>query len=204
MKNVLVISTGIFHPAWRARAVLRRMLATMDGFSFTYLPSFEPLLDLANLGRFHALVIYLHRQTISPQALAIFDRFVANGGGVLGIHSATASFKDAAHYFEIIGGKFAGHGPIETFCADPVGAGHSPLAGLPSFTVTDELYLHDLQPGLEVQFQTLNKGEPVPIVWTRNYGAGKVCYAVPGHCVETMQNTAYQQVLRRGLAWVAG
>ena len=39
-----------------------------------------------------------------------FDGFVRAGGGVLAIHSATASFKGSPAYFEVLGGRFVGQG----------------------------------------------------------------------------------------------
>ncbi len=204
MKNILLITDGIFHPPLLARWVLRRMLATMGGFSFKHIPSFERLLTIPHLDRFDAMVVYLHRQTITPRALGIFGQFVTRGGGLLGIHSATASFMHAAHYFEIIGGQFVGHEAIEPFCSSPVPGADNPFDGLPELTVKDELYIHDLQPGIEPRYQAMHEGKPVPIVWTCRYGAGKVCYAVPGHSVATMQNATYQEILKRGLTWVSG
>lgn len=203
MKNILLITDGVFHPSLLARGVLHRTLQTMDGFSFVHISSFERLAGIPNLERYSAMVIYLHRQTISSRALGVFDQFVERGGGVLGIHSATASFKNAAHYFEILGGQFTGHGAIEPFCSSPVTSTDNQFDGLPAFTVTDELYVHALQPGIHTHFQAMHDGQPVPIVWTYHYGAGKVCYAVPGHRVETMQNATYQEVLKRGLMWVS-
>ena len=78
------------------------------------------------------------------------------------------------------------------------------FAGIPAFTVRDELYIHELQPGNEVHFTAKHEGQEVPSVWTRRYGKGRVCYMVPGHTTSSMRNTTYQKVLQRGLAWVCG
>jgi type 1 glutamine amidotransferase len=79
----------------------------------------------------------------------------------------------------------------------------SPIfGGIPSFRVKDELYLHERRQDIEVHFFAQRQGQEVPIVWTHLYGQGRVCYAVPGHCAATMQNTIYRQVIERGLAWV--
>jgi type 1 glutamine amidotransferase len=71
------------------------------------------------------------------------------------------------------------------------------------FTIRDELYLHELNPGIEVHFAANHAGQDVPIVWTYRYGRGKVCYAVPGHTSGSMTHPAVQEILRRGLKWVA-
>jgi type 1 glutamine amidotransferase len=117
------------------------------------------------------------------------------------VHSATASFKETLPYFEILGGRFIGHGPVESFAVRPVGKSQV-FVGIPGFTVKDELYLHECQPGISIHFETAYQGVQAPIVWTYPYGQGRVCYAVPGHRAGTMFNPVYQKILRRGLEWV--
>ncbi len=149
------------------------------------------------------MVIYIHHKKISERALAQLDDFVSKGGGILGVHSATASFQGQLHYFEILGGRFIGHGPVASFEVKPVPESEL-FAGIPVFNVKDELYIHELQPGITPHFTATHEGQEVPIVWTYHYGQGRVCYAVPGHRTETMQNETYQKILQRGLAWVCG
>lgn len=199
MKRVLLVTDGIFHPPYPARKALQQTLAELDGFKFQHIRTMENLPD--NLNDFSVLVIYLHHKKISEQALATLDDFVSNGGGILGVHSATAAFQKQTHYFEILGGRFIGHGPIEPFEVKPV-AESEIFAGIPAFTVKDELYIHELQPGITPHFITIRDGQTVPIVWTFHYGQGRVCYAVPGHRTETMNNEKYQKILQHGFAWV--
>lgn len=198
MKKILLITDGIFHPPFLARKTLHKTLAKMEEFEFQHIRSMEKL--PANLIEFSALVIYLHHKKISEQALVNFDEFVSNGGGILGVHSATASFKQQSHYFEILGGRFIGHGKVEKFKVES--SKSEIFEGIENFVVRDELYVHDLQPGIEVHFTTQHEGRDAPVVWTQHYGQGKVCYAVPGHTTETMKNKIYQEVLKRGLRWV--
>jgi type 1 glutamine amidotransferase len=76
------------------------------------------------------------------------------------------------------------------------------FTGIDNFYIKDELYIHELEPGIVVHFTAKQEGRDVPVVWLYHYGKGKVCYAVPGHTSATMRNPAYQQILRRGLEWV--
>lgn len=201
MKKVLLVTDGIFHPPYRARKLLRDTLAELVGFEVRHIRSMEKLpYDLEDCA---AVVIYLHHQKISDKALAAFDEFISSGGGLLGVHTATAAFKERIRYFEILGGRFIGHGPVAPFEVTPI-PGSKVFAGIPAFTVKDELYIHDLQPGITPHFTAAHAGQEVPIVWTYSYKAGRVCYAVPGHRTETMRNKIYQKVLQRGLKWVCG
>jgi type 1 glutamine amidotransferase len=197
--NVLLITAGFFHPPRRGRQALHQALAQADGFSFQHVRSLEQLPD--DLGSFAALVLYFHHKAISVEALTRLDAFVRNGGGLLAVHSATASFKDQPHYFDIIGGQFTGHGAVANIEVKQVK--DDIFGGIGDFFVKDELYWHSLQPGIDVHFSAQHDGQSTPIVWTYRYGTGRVCYAMPGHTVESMRHPAMQEILRRGLMWVS-
>jgi uncharacterized protein len=199
MNRVLLVTDGIFHPTWRGRRALDQALGQLPGFSYMRVRSLE--LAPADLGSFSALVLHFHHKRISDSALARLQAFVSGGGGVLAIHAATASFKQTPPYFEILGGRFTGHGKVQKLEIQNLDQGV--FDGLPGFSVTDELYLHDLNPGITFHFTTLSAGEQIPVVWTHRFGSGRVCYACPGHTTATMQNQGYQEVLRRGLLFVA-
>lgn len=200
--KILYVSSGLFHPPLAGRWRLHRLLQETPGLSVQYASSMEALPALP-LDEYAALILYFHRQAISPRTLSAFDAYVSGGGGVLAIHSVTASFKEEAHFFEIIGGRFTGHGPLETFAIQP-SPGSDVFSGLPAFSLRDELYLHELQPGLGTHFHALHQGQSVPVVWTHRYGSGRVCYACPGHRTASLQDPTYRRVLQRGLAWTAG
>jgi type 1 glutamine amidotransferase len=199
MKKALLVTDGLFHPTLLGRIALHRALQQLKDFSFTHVSSLEEL--PSDLGVFSAFVLHYHHKTISNIALGKLDQYVKNGGGILAIHAATASFKESLPYFEILGGRFTGHGAVEEFEARRVS--DEIFDGIDSFVVNDELYIHELQPGIQVHFTTPLDGKEVPVLWTYRYGEGKVCYAVPGHRTESMRNKTYQQILQRGLMWVS-
>jgi type 1 glutamine amidotransferase len=201
MKNVIFVTDGFFHPPLLAQKALLQTLAEPTGFEFQQVRSMEKL--PSDLDIFSAMVIYIHHKKISEAALAKLDQFVSNGGGLLGVHSATASFQQQKHYFDILGGRFTGHGPVESFEVKPIFESNI-FAGIPVFTVRDELYIHEFQSGNDVHFTAKHEGQDIPAVWTRQYGNGRVCYTVPGHTTASMRNRTYQKVLQRGLTWVCG
>lgn len=198
MKKILLVTDGFFHPTFLGRIALHQTLKQLEGFSFRHISSLEKL--PSDLESFSALVLHYHHKILSELALTKLKTYVMRGGGILGIHAATASFKETLPYFEILGGRFIGHGPVERFNVEKSNAGV--FAGIDDFAVTDELYIHELSPDIEVHFTAKHEGKDVPVVWTYRYGQGKVCYAVPGHTTESMRNKTYQQLLKRGLTWV--
>ena len=199
MKKVLLVTSGIFHPTVFGRMALHRSLKQLEGFSFTHVSSLEKL--PADLKSYSALVLHYHHKTLSNKALSKLQEYVIQGGGILAIHAATASFKNSLPYFEILGGRFTGHGRVEKIEARKIW--DELFEGIGDFTVKDELYLHDFQPGIEVHFAARHQGKDVPVVWTCRCGQGRVCYAVPGHTTSTMKNSTYQKLLQRGLVWVS-
>jgi type 1 glutamine amidotransferase len=198
--KVLLITDGLFHPPLFGRIAVHQALKQLDGYAFSHIHSLEQL--PAHSNELDAMVLYFHHKSISERALAALDEFVSNGGGLLGIHSATASFKQTPHYFEILGGRFTGHGTVEPIEVKLAATLDEPFRDLPGFTIRDELYIHEVQPEVKIHFEAMQGGAPVPVVWTYRYGKGKVCYAVPGHLSATMRNPVYQEVLKRSLAWV--
>lgn len=199
MQRILIASSGIFHPPYLGRRELAACLSVMEGCEIHSISSLENLPE--HLGDFSAIVIYLHHKAISDSSLTALEDFVSNGGGLLGLHSASASFKQQPRYFSILGGRFTGHGPITEFETRQTSG--SVFAPSQPFTIKDELYLHDLQPGAETHFSTLHAGQEVPVVWTHRFGKGRVCFSSPGHTAASLRHPALQSILRQGLNWVA-
>jgi type 1 glutamine amidotransferase len=198
---ILLVSDGIVHPSLLGRFWLRRALRALPGYHFRRVASLEALPDLA-LASFRALVLYVHHKTLSLPALGCLETFVRQGGGLLGVHSASASFKQEDRYFEILGGRFVGHGPVETFQLQPATPQDVIFGGIAAFSVRDELYRHEYDPDNRVHFFALVGGEREPQVWTRRYGQGRVCYCALGHTAAAMRHPSVWEILQRGLAWV--
>lgn len=201
MHRVLLITSGVEHPTYACRRALIQALMQIDGVLFEHIRSLEMLPN--DLTEIDALVLYYHEQQLSEHALTMFDQFVAQGGGVLAVHSATASFMNCEHYFEILGGRFERHGPITRFQIAPL-KGMDIFSGIPPFFLEDELYIHNLEPDITPHFIAMEGTEEIPVVWTHRYKKGRVCYAMPGHRIETMRDPDYQNLLKQGLSWIIG
>lgn len=200
-KNVLMVTDGWIHPPVMARFWLSYFM-TLPEYQYKRIHSMEALIDI-DLTPFSAMVLYFHHDRISKRALDAFDDFVSGSGGVLGIHSVTASFTETDRFTEILGGKFIEHGPVEAFEVSPIPTKSNIFQSITSFSVVDELYIHDLQPDIETHFATNYEGQQVPMIWTRTYGQGRICYACPGHRSASLRVPEYQEILIQGLNWVS-
>lgn len=201
--HVLLISAGFVHPSLWARFQLRQGLSALPNCRIDHVDSLEALPGLS-LADYDGLVIYLHRETLSDAAFTALDGFVQRGGGLLAVHSASASFKDHERYYDLLGGRFVKHGAIEPYRVEPALRNDAIFSGIPAFTIRDELYRHEWLDDVRVRFTVSVDGEREPVVWTRPYGEGRVCYAAPGHTASSMHNPHMRTILCRGLLWACG
>lgn len=194
-RHILLVSTGIIHPSISARKRLRNLLE--ERCSMTEVSSIEDA-QILRRGGFDAAVVYLHRQNISDEALSSFEAFVAHGGGLLGIHSATASFKQSDRWLKLMGGRFISHEEVVQFeSVNTSSSIFSPLA----FKVRDELYIHKTLPDINIHYKT---SKNIPTVWTHSYGKGRVCYIEPGHVASSLDVPEVRIIIMEGLDWICG
>lgn len=95
---------------------------------------------------------------------------------------------------EVLGSRFLGHPPIAPYRVEITRPEHPLVRGVAPFEVTDELYVSELHPPLEVLLHTHHTGpcrgfeegataddEPRPVLYLKRTGAGTVCYFTLGH-----------------------
>ena len=203
MTKILLVSAGWKHPPVGGRSVLRKLLSGLPDYRVDTVHSLAEAVGKP-LSGYDALVLYYHHKdaALSDGELAAFSDYVSRGGGVLAVHSATASYKQTPGYFKVLGGRFTGHGPVESFEIRPAEEADRRFDGIGPFRVTDELYLHELQPDIRVHFTAEYENRRVPIVWTRTHGRGRVCYVCPGHRTATMRQPETGRIIRAGLSLV--
>ena len=131
--------------------------------------------------------------------------FVRNGGAYAGIHSATDSFKESDAYWELVGGRFAGHGggQFKVYVYDRE---HPITAGLEDFEIQDETYSHTYHKNACMRcLVRMDRGdERQSMGWVQHYGKGRVFYTGLGHGREAWTNPQFQKLVVRGIYWAAG
>jgi uncharacterized protein len=132
--------------------------------------------------------------------------FVRQGGGFAGIHCATASWKENSAWIEMINGVFISHGPVAPF---PVAftAAESPITeGIDNFVIEDERYIHDRFDPDKVQLLATTPADEgdIPMIWTREFGSGRVYYLALGHDERAYERPEFKALLLRGVEWAAG
>lgn len=98
-------------------------------------------------------------------------------------------------FTELLGNRFLAHPKIAPFRVDVARPEHPLVAGITSFTTTDELYVVELGTDLNILLDSEFTGECPgfevnhsgtrgrhPILYTRTVGTGEVIYFTLGHC----------------------
>lgn len=199
MIPVAVVTSGLFHPSLLAQWKLMRFLHDDKSYHVDIFPSLEKLTSCRKT--YKAIILYFHQKAILDITVDWMNQFVSEGGGVLAIHSAAASFKNSAAYQNFLGGKFLRHGKITTFRIQQELPSYifSPTG---DFCLRDELYIHEYDEKNEIHFVTETEGRKEPVVWTRTIGKGRLVYLSLGHVAGIFDNPAVISILKDGLKWL--
>lgn len=193
---------GHHRPADRLKDALPVLAA--DGIDAFYTDDPNDL-NPAELARYKVVMMYNNQPAISRPQLSALLGFLKQGGGLVVLHCASASFQNSEEFIRLVGAAFKSHG-TGTFSAVRVMPDHPAIKGVPTFESWDETYLHTKfnpvdRTVLEVRREG---GHDEPWTWVRTYGKGRVFYTAWGHDQRTWGNPGFQQLLIRGTRWSAG
>jgi type 1 glutamine amidotransferase len=132
------------------------------------------------------------------------DRFVTSGGGLLALHSATASFKKDGAFAALLGGRFEGHSPVRGFTLRAASDAGEEFRAIPEIPLRDEIYQHACGNDIQVRFTAEYQNRTYPMAWTRSHGRGRVFYFAPGHKAATWDHPEVIRLLAAALDWVTG
>ena len=154
---------------------------------------------------------------MSDEVLDALRAWVEAGGGLMGIHPATDTFKDNAKWYELMGGVFDGHpwSSRDTITLKVHDADHPitrPYAEEAKRTFREEIYQHKrfdpskvrVLMSLDMEATAKKKPYHVPIAWVKEVGEGRVFYTSLGHREDVWESEAYRAHLAAGLDWLLG
>jgi type 1 glutamine amidotransferase len=128
--------------------------------------------------------------------------FVRSGRGFVGIHGTAWWIGGEA--IDLVGGHANWHPPGLEFGVHVEDTDHPITRGVEDFTVNDEIYMSAWDPSIRVLATATWADRKHPILWTHQYGQGKVFFCALGHGPNTFENGAVLQVLGNACAWAAG
>lgn len=161
------------------------------------------------------------------------ESFVRRGGGFAVVHAASYPFgvrevlgehmtntgkREApwVEYARMVGASWSedpktGHGDRHVYQVTWTNADHPIARGLPrTFLISDELYHRfKLEPGIQVLATAFDDakrrgtGKDEPLLWTVQYGQGRVFHTALGHDLDSMGAPGFMASFARGTEWAA-
>ncbi|WP_430791506.1 ThuA domain-containing protein [Actinoplanes sp. G11-F43] len=192
-----------------------RDLLEARGHSVTVSDSLDVYTDKAVLDAADLIVQCWTGGDLTPEQEDGLVGRVRDGAGFAGWHGGIVAFGyNAAKYQFMVGGRFIFHpGGIIDHRVDIVDGRDPIVAGLESFGIRTEQYYCHVDPRLNVLATTTfdgGHGEPdtagvvMPVVWTRNFGDGRVFVSTLGHSPADLRVPQVRTLTERGLLWAAG
>jgi predicted dehydrogenase len=193
------------HPFKRCGDIMRQFLQASGRFEVDVTEDRDALRPGA-IARYDAVVIYTQGGALTQEQSQGLTGFVRGGGACVGLHSATASWRENDDYIDMIGGRFAGHGPVIEFPVTIERPDHMITARMTDFRITDEFYTLDrFDPDeVEVLASGIWHGQVHPMAYVKDYGQGKVFFLALGHDERAFGHPEFQKMTLRGLRWALG
>jgi len=167
----------------------------------------------ASLARYDLVFLdYYNAQTptLSPAAKQNLLDFVSGGKGFALCHLSSASFKEWPEFHQLCGRYWvmgtSGHGPRGVFKARIAKKDCPITEGLEDFEADDELYAKlqgDAPINVLVEADSDYSHKTEPLVFTLEYGKGRVIHATFGHDGKAMENPTVRKLIQRGCEWAA-
>lgn len=221
MRTNLILVGGIFHDFNASAEALAELLAPLDITS-----RIEPDIEvgLASLARQPVDLLTInalrwemlgdkydpYRDTealcLSAGARAAVCRHLADGGALLGLHTASICFSDWPEWQTILGGRWewgqSWHPAPERIQLTPTDC--ALMSGLNDFEVVDEMY-SDLTVNSDVEILLLGRSasstSDQPALWRHTYGNARVVYDALGHDRASLADLGHGEALRRAVSW---
>jgi type 1 glutamine amidotransferase len=188
-----------FHNQPEHWAALAAMLRTAD-LSARVISDDLGDLTPSRLSQFDVVVNYSTDGDPTDEQIDALIGAVEGGLGFVGLHGASAGFRQSEPYHQLIGSRFVRHPPIRPYTVEVAKPDHPITRGIPNFTVEDELYeIRTVVDDLEI----LASAEGHPMVYVRQYGKGRICYIAPGHDQRALRHPTYIQLVHQAIGWAA-
>jgi type 1 glutamine amidotransferase len=160
----------------------------------------------------YAAVIFLcpTGKVFGPEQEEAFQNYIQNGGGYVGIHSATDCEYNWSWYGKLAGAYFKSHPSQQEAKLIIVDKNHPSTAGMPdSWVRKDEWYnFKDLNPDVTVlikidesSYKGGENGENHPMAWYHTFDGGRAFYTEMGHTDESYSDPVYLKHLLGGIEW---
>jgi uncharacterized protein len=214
MKSALMVWGGWDGHEPQQGAELFATILRAEGFDVTVRDSLDAYLDAERLRSYSLIVPIWTMGTITAEQERGLLQAVASGVGVAGWHGCMAdSFRNNTEYQFMVGGQWVAHpGNIIDYTVNISDHDHPITAGINDFRMHSEQYYMHVDPSNRVLATTTFNGEHgvpwikntvMPVVWTRQWGEGRVFYSSLGHVRADFDVPEAREIMRRGMLWAS-
>lgn len=226
-RKILIYSrtTGFRHGSIEMGAAALQALGTGTG-AFTADHSEDPsVMTDENLAQYDGIMMLnTTGAPVDKKGEAAFEKFVASGKGIMGLHAATDCHRDWAGYRNVMGGIFDGHpwnaGSLVTLYNEDTE--HPVSKNVPQgFQIKDEIYQYKddeyftrdklrILLSLDLNGEGMKKGgmkradNDYPVSWVRMAGPTRVFYSNLGHNDGTFLDPVAMQHILAGIQFAVG
>ncbi len=199
---------------WKETAPATKQILESSGrFAVTVGETAKVLDDAEMLKKYDLIYFHMYNATTptaSDAGKANLLNFVKAGKGFVVCHLASASFKEWDEFKNLCGRcwvmKKSGHGPRAVFKAKIADKNNPITKDIEDFDQDDELYAKlqgDAPIHVLVNADSDWSKATEPLVFTLDYGKGRVFHHTFGHDVKALQTPAVQKLIIRGAEWAA-
>lgn len=187
--KILYLTKGNIHPDMGTqKVVLSNIESIYRGKNVEIIQNEVDVIKEINLKEYDALVVFFHLKEDDEIIISKIRSYVEDGGTIIALHGAGASFKTSEDWFELIGGRFIMHPPT---CELEVECGEYRAK------IIDEFYIMDLKDDIVTHAFSIKDDEKIPCLWSKNYRKGRVVYLALGHDVISVSSEAYKVALNK-------
>jgi hypothetical protein len=186
-------------------------LLSASGHQVELTDSLDAFLDVGRLLTFNLIVPMWTMGSITTDQVNGLLEAVASGVGIGGWHGGMGdSFRQNTDFQFMVGGQFVAHpGGIRDYRVQITNPDHPIVNGIADFVMHSEQYYMHVDPSNQVLATTTFDGSIypwiagtiMPVVWTRQWGKGRVFYCSLGHTTKDFATPEAREIVRRGLLW---
>lgn len=202
---VFVGTEGIYHDHAGHGVFLTEMLSASGDITAACSRDYDALSN--SLDDYDVVLFFTDIGVLTEQQEQSLLRFIDQGGGFFGLHTAAASFQECEGYHGMLNAFFDGHSKYMDFSVTVTDPDHPITRGISDFTITDELYYLKHDPARShhlMQAYDPTKDATHVMAFTHTFGDGRVFFFALGHDEAALENTSFQEIVRRGVLWTGG
>ena len=187
-----------------------------EGFQVEISDTLDAFADLSALMELDLIISCWTMGEIDREYANNVSEAVAAGVGLAGCHGGMCdSFRNSVQWQFMTGGNWVSHpgGNGVEYTVNICPSSSPIVEGLNDFTVKSEHYYLHYDPSIEILATTMfpivpyyhisNKPVAMPVVWTKNWGNGRVFYNALGHHDDVFEIPEAASMMKRGMLWAA-